>query len=349
MPSGQLVRSMANLHQTGHPNRLPSLFVDYGLQVDCEVSDVDIGLAQLHPTLGVSEYIQALSRAGQLQVLMQGQTLESYQSFWHKYQRIRPEHPCFKKNMCLSRCVPCFLHADEGTSIKKRGVLVLSLQSALGAGSRRSADVNFSGDTFLTRILFSVMMTKTYARNKAPLYALLSHFADSCTNAFENGIEVVINDQRTNLHLCILGLKGDWPALTKCGRLNRHHLRDAPGSNNPAGICHLCLAGQTGYAWHEWDDSAAWLDTMDTAPLPWTTPSPLMKIPHDETDSADFFKIDLFHTMHKGVLADLAASTIATCVYIASIGAGCFVFTGSNFGHHCPGPGDFDRRAADLR
>ncbi|CAJ1453729.1 unnamed protein product [Effrenium voratum] len=220
--------------------------------------------------------------------------------------------------MCLSRCVPCFLHADEGTSIKKRGVLALSLQSALGAGSRRSADVNFSGDTFLTRILFSVMMTKTYARNKAPLYALLSHFADSCTNAFENGIEVVINDQRTNLHLCILGLKGDWPALTKCGRLNRHHLRDAPGSNNPAGICHLCLAGQTGYAWHEWDDSAAWLDTMDTAPLPWTTPSPLMKIPHDETDSADFFKIDLFHTMHKGVLADLAASTIATC--IASIG-----------------------------
>ncbi|CAJ1449264.1 unnamed protein product [Effrenium voratum] len=75
-------------------------------------------------------------------------------------------------------------------------------------------------DTFLTRILFSVMMTKTYARNKAPLYALLSHFADSCTNAFENGIEVVINDQR-----------------------------------------------QTGYAWHEWDDSAAWLDTMDTVTL----------------------------------------------------------------------------------
>ena len=57
--------------------------------------------------------------------------------------------------------------------------------------------------------------------------------------------EVLLNGIPTDLHICVLGLKGDWPALTKLGCLTRHHGREASVKDG-AGICHLCLAGQRG-------------------------------------------------------------------------------------------------------
>ena len=47
-------------------------------------------------------------------------------------------------------------------------------------------------------------------------------------------------------------------------------------------------------------------------PVPWAKESDLtLNIPMDPQSKAKFFRIDVFHTCHKGVMADLAANIIA--------------------------------------
>ena len=313
MHSGELLEGMNRLHRTGHTSRLPALLVEHGLQVDVKPTFHNIGLKTDHPVLSISNYITALSDAGKLDILFQGHDFTSYLSFWARYKRIKPTHPVFDVfGQDLSHCVPCFLHADEGTSQKKRQILVLQLQPVMGKGSSRSAELNFCGSTYLTRILWSVMQARLYAKSKLPLYALLQVLAQECTDAFNNGLDITLNQRTHRIRLVVLGLKGDWPALTKLGRLTRHHLRDAPKAENPPGICHLCLAGQSLFPWHVCSPDAAWLETIGADPLPWTIPSPLANIPQDKSDRASFYLIDLFHTVHKGVFCDIAGSAIVS-------------------------------------
>ena len=103
-------------------------------------------------------------------------------------------------------------------------------------------------------------------------------------------------------------MKGDWPALVKLGQITRHHGREAKDS---VGICHLCAAGQTNFDFNlfGYNDLVA----SRTDDLPWDTPSPLTAtIPQDRTKLPMFYKVDIFHTCHKGVMADLCANAIVT-------------------------------------
>lgn len=61
--------------------------------------------------------------------------------FWATYRHIFPNHQLWKdfdagtKTPC--RCIPLLLHGDEGTTVKKGGVLVLSLQGFFGFGTSK--------------------------------------------------------------------------------------------------------------------------------------------------------------------------------------------------------------------
>ena len=108
-----------------------------------------------------------------------------------------------------------------------------------------------------------------------------------------------------------MGVKGDWPALCKLGGLNRHHGREAHQTAS-AGICHLCNAGQPGHDFHRYDFES--MQKARTSDLPWTTPSSLTRhIPQSPSKTEMFYKIDLFHVGHKGVMGDVCANAIATC------------------------------------
>lgn len=109
-----------------------------------------------------------------------------------------------------------------------------------------------------------------------------------------------------DLYFTLVGFKGDWPALVKLGHLNRHHGRDAKES---AGICHLCRAGQPGFDFNEFSFES--MLAARTGDLPWDVPSPLTSVvPQDPTQLPKFYKVDIFHTCHKGVMADLCANAI---------------------------------------
>ena len=318
--SSRFLASAARLSETGHSNRIPDLFEQYGLQAKIETTNLDIGLKRLHPVLRVQDLLQTLSVANKLdKIFLQGHSLKDFSTFWSRFYNTKggSQHPVFKYHGDhLQHCVPVYLHCDEGTGPKKRGLLVLQFQPVLGAGSRRGDDLNFSGSTYTNRMLYSVLKTSLYAKQKVVLYKLLQHWSDDWSQAFKDGISVRHNNIRVLLYPIVLGLKGDWAGLVKMGRLTRHFGRDAPLSSSPPGVCHLCKAGQLGYPWHENDVNAAWLlDPSPEASDPWATPSPLMSIPSG--GGGRFYLVDIFHTLHKGVYGDFAASAIASCSHVS--------------------------------
>ena len=203
----------------------------------------------------------------------------------------------------------CIFIAMRARGPTKKGLLIMQFQCIMGKGSRRAADLNLAGSTYVTRLLYTVLRQHHYNRQKSVLYKLLQHWVNDWKDAFHDGICVSVAGKSHTIYPIVLGLKGDWPALIKMGRLNRHFGRDAPASQNPPGICHLCRAGRLGFPWHLNDINAAWLlDPHAQDVEPWNAPSPLVEIPSDS--GASFYMIDVFHTLHKGVFGDFAASAL---------------------------------------
>ncbi|CAE6949221.1 unnamed protein product [Symbiodinium sp. CCMP2456] len=320
------IKELNRLHVTGHDNRLPDVFLNFKLQAPVPITYEEIGLKGAHPTLRLRSFIETLSSTqGKIDHLLVGNGPTELGSFWQRYRKLHPKHDIFTDHAShLHACVPMMLHLDEGTSHKKKGIMVLSVQPVCGKGSTQSgaSGVNLLGSTFCTRFLYSVLLARTYSTKKKILYALLDHWQEDLNDCYKNGIHIDGVAGLKKIYIVVINCKGDWPALTKAGRLSRHHLRDAPASDNPPGICHLCCAGQKGFAWNEFETDAKWLHAP--SPLPWTTASPLAKLPHDRGNAAAFYCIDLFHAAHKGVVGDYVASAIVTLIDYEIVGSGQF-------------------------
>ena len=309
--SQEFLKSLARLSETGHEHRMGALLEKHGLQAEMTTTWVDIGLASCHPVLRIQDFLRGLSKADKVkEVFLQGHSFADFEAFWKLYAKKDACHPVFTNHgHRLKYAVPLYLHADEGTGQKKKGLLVLQFQPILSKGSRRAADLNTGGSTYLTRALYSVLRVQLYSKKKQVLYKLLESWADDWHSAFFDGIEITVSKRVHRLYPIVLGLKGDWQGLIKIGRLTRHFLRDAPLNPHPVGVCHLCQAGRVGFPWHHNDVDAAWLADVDPeGDLPWLQPSPLLKIPH--SSGPQFFLIDIFHTLHKGIYGDFAASAL---------------------------------------
>ena len=102
--------------------------------------------------------------------------------FWRRFATTNGDHQVFeaaaKGLVCLERAIPILLHGDEGRGFKRQGVMCLSLQGAIGKGTRPFQDrfqnessqkarmgVNMAGSSFNTRLLFASMPKKWYNTN----------------------------------------------------------------------------------------------------------------------------------------------------------------------------------------
>ncbi|CAE7265539.1 unnamed protein product [Symbiodinium microadriaticum] len=287
------------------------------MEAKLDVSFVDVFLKKPHPILAIRDFVEGLSLEDHMTTLFHGHEAADYARFWADWQKLQPDHPVYEVHAGrLDKVVPIWIHADEGTSQKKKGLMVLSWQPLLGQGTQRKPDssLNFLGPSVSTRLLFSVMSTQLYntASKKKRLMALTDVFARNLADCFERPIDVAWNGTSEQIYLCCLGMKGDWPALIKLGNLNRHHLRDTWSTDAGAGICHYCMGGMRGHAWHDLS-FANMLAMRQDAPPPWSTPPVLIQhVPHSILQEPYFFRIDLFHLMHKGVLADVAANAMVS-------------------------------------
>ncbi|CAK9112297.1 unnamed protein product [Durusdinium trenchii] len=166
-----------------------------------------------------------------------------------------------------------------------------------------------------------VMMAHVYSGKKGkkeanpkPLLRLVDHLATELRMLFEQGLDVHFEGALQRIWLVPIAFKGDWPALVKIGQLNRHHLRDTPTKEGGHGICHLCKGGMPSNAWH--DVSFGNMTKMRSElPMPWQRePGIVSNLALGDAYEHLFFRIDLFHTCHKGVMADAGANAVLALV-----------------------------------
>ena len=319
LKSYKLLCNMSRGHLTGHAAQKTreALAAMPESQAPVPVTGVEVGLKELFPCILFSDYLRVLADQNKLNVLTRDVDL---QAFWDKMQPLKPQHPIFQLPASARACtIPLYLIGDEGRGYKKSAVFVLGSESLLGEGcdaedSQTAEDkmkMNFVGNTFLTRQLFACMPKYLYAKNDQPLHRLVNVWAEDFAKLFYDGLEIRRGGCTQTWRVAVLGLKADWPALDKLGRLLRHFRRESYPFKH--GICHLCMANtQQCPSWHECNfETAPWIRSMDTSAIPWAPNKEsglTSKIPMAMEDKPAFFLIDLFHTCHKGVHAELAGS-----------------------------------------
>ena len=317
------------LSRTQHECELSSHFPQMGLSAGIEMSYMDVGLNAPHPVLDIANVFKVLDRTGNLDLFLMGNRSREFRQFWNKWRNIEPNHPLFKESdLRQSWAVPVAVHCDEGTGQKKRPIMIVQYQPILGTGtSKRKRDsdpgLNYLGNSLGTRFLYSVMVGRLYSGKKLknkPLLKLFAHLGNSLAGAMSTGFDIHLDGKPRKIWLYPIGMKGDWPALTKVAGLTRHFGKDKPTKEFGDGVCHLCRGGQEGMPWHDLSEKNM-KRLRAGVELPWkATPSLLkpLKIPTEY--QASFFRIDIFHTCHKGVMADIAANTIVPwlCFYIYS-------------------------------
>ena len=321
LESSNLLRQMSRGFSTGHAAKVARKAVESTPEVHASlpITLVDVGLEAGHPCIMFSDFLATLADMDKMEILTAGADLRS---FWEKMQPLKPHHPVYKLSAeDLAFTIPIYLIGDEGRGYKKSAVFVLGSEPVLGSGceaedERTAAEplrMNYRGNSIVTRQLFSVMPRTTYLRDSTPLHKLVSAWAEDLAKCFTTGLEVRRGGTARTWRVVTLGLKGDWPALDKLGRLSRHFRRES--SPFGVGICHLCMANTRGCpSWHECDlNNAPWVRSMAETTDPWKRrmESGLTSlIPMDANKKRHFYYIDLFHTLHKGVAADLAGSAL---------------------------------------
>ena len=324
LPSGKLLRDMHRGSRTGHAAAITRKCMESNPSTAAQipVTTVDVGLDAPHPVIYLSDYICCMAKNGKLGNLTGDQGESAVAEFWSKLRPLRPNYPVFSlPENEWGKVLPFYLIADEGRGYKKHGIMVLGAEPVLGYGCDVAGPtdpgaiglkMNFHGNTFKTRLLYSVMPKNLYSDDAAPLHELCKIWAEDIGGCYTNGI---IIPGLGKIRATVLGLKGDWPALDKLGQIRRHFRREAYPFGE--GLCHLCLANtEICPSWHEHDPrTAPWAKTMQTedAKWPWISNQPafVTAIPMEPGFGNRFFHIDLFHTVHKGVHAELAGSALA--------------------------------------
>ncbi|CAK9038870.1 Uncharacterized protein SCF082_LOCUS22806 [Durusdinium trenchii] len=279
-PSAEFLSVATRLADTGHENRFTdACLTKFGLSANIEMSYYKIkGLKDTHPVLPIAATLRALDAKGKLDLLLMGHGPSTFNAFWDKFWLLQKGHPVFENHHGrLGDCIPIGVHCDEGTTLKKKSIMLIQWQPLIGKGSRKrkgtatDPGVNMLGDSITSRFVWSVMLARLYANTKGkvknkPLLDLVSCLSEELSRAFYEGVRLQECGRR--LYLVPLCLKGDWPALAKIGTLTRHFGRKSDAKPGH-GICHLCRADMEGFKdWH--DVSFANMQAMrEDLPMPW--------------------------------------------------------------------------------
>ncbi len=176
--SGALLKKMDRLKKTGHASRVFADFEAAGLTADIKESFVNIGWQ--HPVLTFRNVISCLSRNNKLDLIIP-HGLDVFETFWNRFKGSEPDHPIFGfPAEQRRRTLPVYIHADEGTSQKKRGIMVISVQGVVGAGTAFGGrHLNFLGNSLRARFLFATIMARQYrgkhAKRLTSLVSFLAH------------------------------------------------------------------------------------------------------------------------------------------------------------------------------
>ena len=284
-------------------------------------------LLSLRPT-----YVLGGFRIGSMSQLL----LETY---WGNLQQSMPNHAIYTmfEKSDWGRCIPFYLHMDEGVGQRKRAVLVVSAQTPFGietaqryfeayktAGVRSMDDASncmsgaqfhsSKGSTYKSRFLFTAIPKKNYSKKFEPVYhGMLQLLAEECCSLMQSGVTI----NGTTYYPICMGLKGDAPALAKAGYFCRYFA--TMGKNK--GCCHECLAGLDGFEFENVSPTASWTRTIGLE-VPWKPQhvSPSSRIPGDAYIPERFYKKDPFHVFKQS----LGGYFISSCIVVLGCDLGLF-------------------------
>eukprot|EP00439_Symbiodinium_sp_Y106_P043807 s7781_g5.t1 len=245
----------------------------------------------MHPVLKLKDFLTGLASCGKLPLLWGSKNAtdrtDMLSKFWRRWRVHDGSHEVFEHHgNHLDLVLPIQLHADEGQTLKKTGVMVLNWQSPIGFGVSTQDDcaaamsVNFLGSSFATRFLYTTCIKRCYSKKKRyVLDGILENLASELVDLFYNGVSTKIGDQELTLYAALVGLKGDWPIQARIGNLIRHFTRKGvyEVTEKNKGFCHLCCAGQLGYDPNDYGERAAWRSTYLTT-RPWKEEGPLCRV-----------------------------------------------------------------------
>ena len=253
-------------------------------------------------------------------------TGEIWTSFWNRYKKINPGHEIFtRRGHDFSRTCGLMLHGDEGRSLRKSPIMVISTHSVMGFGISTSCPkykdgylaqkLNYEKSTWTTRFLLSVLPKHYYNEDDEdwesdPFQDLMLGISMDLRKLYDDGIQT--KDGR--FFFCILNVMGDWPFIQKCGALGRSYLNISKASSSKTaskGICHLCKADMAGVVWEDFDQQPpSWYPTVNTLDAFLKRPAVLL-LPHDRSFPESYFSFDLFHAWHLGAGKTFLASCLA--------------------------------------
>ena len=325
--SARLLKDLHRQSKTRHENTSAKSFAKSGLSCPIQIHNVEVAPDCMHPVLKLTDFLQAFAASNKLGLLWGSKSMTSntdvLPKFWRRWRAHDPQHEVFQRHRGhMAYVLPVQLHADEGQTLKKSAVMVINWQSPLGFGlsttndSPQAMSLNYAGNSYGTRFLYTVCHKKSYSKGKSHvLTGIVERLADELVDLFYNGVTLQIEGKPVTFYIALLGLKGDWPIQARIGNLTRHFSRKGVYEvSEKSGFCHLCRAGEQGYDANDYSESAKWRDTYLKF-TPWDSEGPLCRVP--QSPAKEFIhKFDLFHTLHKGVFAELAGSGIATWLQI---------------------------------
>lgn len=310
-------------------------FRDLGFAVPIGVEYTDLAEGQMKrfPYIKFSTWVKYLLDVGRLPAQLTGSAnLEAMEGklgiFWDRFKAFCPSHAVFElarqKKVLLSRMIPLFCHADEGRSYKKQGLWILSTHGALGRGTkgyikrkkhqiplkRRPFGCNFVGHSWATQFMFTNMLRKLSKKHPTAIDELAALYASDMESLLYHG--VVSNDRSLKVWCCLLGLKGDLPALARLGNMKRtfYNAPKAKASKKACrGVCWQCLGGQeddpaTGAVAVPYEDVSArpqWAQTLGTSDAWDITPPIVNGVGLPASLHWTFFCPDIWHCFHLGV------------------------------------------------
>ncbi|CAE7352853.1 unnamed protein product [Symbiodinium sp. CCMP2592] len=237
-----------------------------GLSCPMPMDEIEVG-GDRYPCFRVESYLRVFSLHNKLSLLLgHVDDFSLVEEYWKRYKAIDPEHPTFSYHDGREKFViPCYIHSDEGRTLKKSSIMVCNLQPVLGSNPDPDYDsselhTNMKFTTWATRLLLFVMLKQAYKKNDRPLYAAWESVAAELVRLFEEGCTLVVRNVRITIYVCVVAAKGDWPLLAKLGRLARFFGRKSSAAN-AQGICHLCYAGRPSHPYHDYTETATWRAT----------------------------------------------------------------------------------------
>ena len=223
--------------------------------------------------------------------------------FWDRFKWTWPEHPVYQDHAHdLRRCIPCRLHCDEGTGVRRTGIMQISwgpvIKSALGSAFHYFFHSCIHSDVYKD-------FNQGYKVGNKTLDDIMECFVSEALTAYWEGVQV---KEHGTFFLVFVRQEGDLPAQAKIWHLDRSF------TNFPNPMCCWCMADGNEIDFADFRQNALWRSTVQYM-KPWSTVSPMVNLPGGNDER--FLAKDLFHLSNLGITRTFVASLIC---YMASIG-----------------------------